>query len=543
MLVLCLFTLTGCNLFVRNDAKYYSQIVATYGDESFTMEDLETFASLYSSNYENSISSTEELYKQLLDDMINRKIMCDWIVDNGYVDYNGIAFDVAYKEDITREVYDQIRTELETYEEAVRKEQGIVDEEEDTEDTEDSKTEEEVFESEYERDLTSDTFKLTFKYDDFAPDMTPAGEFYQIGDDPVFNAEVWSRYIRDLETDAKRKGKKDLTELGLFNARKEMWYEILREQKIINVFTNKYLSTAVVNTDSAVTAFTTNYNNDYQKYNIDTNNATTNANHRAAYIEAMADSPESIYYHIDDTFVQVTHILLSFDDYITADGGLIDQWKEANNYPTEDGATATEEQQQKLQAYLDSLVSTIKTEDGKTVSEVYALVKNAVDSQYSLYDKADAFNDYIYDYSDPNSGSQNATFGFVVPVNEEDGDNNLVSQFADGARDLYLENANGGNVKYVVSEYGVHILLNLGGVRNIIDYNALNGSGITAEKLWETRVYPLSTKSYFDALVTSFNQPDSNTALDNCLSDAKIEMKKNGIEIKTYYYRMESLWK
>ena len=542
MLVLCLFTLSGCNLFVRNDAKYYSQVVATYGDVTFTMEDLLNYDTVFRNNYTNYNLSTEELYKQMLNDMIDRRIMTDYIVASGYLNYDGMTFDQAYKEDITRDVYDQIRQELSTYEDEVRKELGIEEDEEEGE--EEDTNAETVFESEYERDYSADTFTLKFVHEKVEPDLTPAGEFYQIGDDEEFNRAVWTKYIKDLETKASREGKKDLTELGLFNARKDMWYQIMRQQKIIEIFTAKYMSEAVVNLEGATTSYRDNYLNDYKKYNIDTTNSALNEAHRQAYIAAMAESPESVYYHIDDTFVQVQHILLSFDEGITGDGGLIDQWKTSHGYPTDDTTTPTDKQKSELQAYLDSLVSTIITEDGKSVDVLYNTIQTAVMTQSTLYNKADALNDFIYDYSDPNSGSQNASFGYVVPVDEADGDNNLVEQFADGARTLYSQNANGGNMTYVVSEYGVHIIFNLGGVRNIIDPISIKNNGISAQKLWETRIYPLSEKSYFDELAnSSFTQPDSSTELNVRLSNAKIEMKEKGIEITTYYYRMESLWK
>ena len=92
-------------------------------------------------------------------------------------------------------------------------------------------------------------------------------------------------------------------------------------------------------------------------------------------------------------------------------------------------------------------------------------ITNAINTLYTIHGTS---NDTL----------KNASFGFVVPVDEADGDNNLVEQFADGARTLYSQNANGGNMTYVVSEYGVHIIFNLGGVRNIIDPISIKNNGL-----------------------------------------------------------------
>lgn len=113
-LMLCVFTLAGCNIFQRNDALFYEQVVATTNDYTFTVEDLQQYYTLFGgSNYvSNNNMSLEEAYKTVLDNMIDRKIMVEEIISKGYLDVGETKFDEAYRDDIYYDVYEQINNNL-----------------------------------------------------------------------------------------------------------------------------------------------------------------------------------------------------------------------------------------------------------------------------------------------------------------------------------------------------------------------------------------------------------------------------------------------
>ncbi len=560
---MCVMTLTGCNIFVRDDYAYYSQIVASVDNMDFSMEDLELYFSLF--NGQNYISqynmSTEEAYRQVLSNMIDRRLITNALLNGDDFKELGIAgeeFDKAYKADIMTDVYEQINKDLKVYVDAILDERGQLvpdeEEEEDSEDEESTSIYEHTTKDEWNtnfRETTDDEghWALGVVYDSYLPKEIVVPEFVFKCEDESVKSEAWSRYISYLQITANRHGRFGQTEAELFADRVQQQYEISREQKIIDVFQNYYKSTAKVNLAKYVATYKQKYEEAYSKYRNDTVNTTTNDNHYASYKSDMGGNPQDIYYHIDNAYTSVAHVLISFS---TAQKQMITAWKNDNDYVTE---SATDEDKAKLQVYLEQLAGTngenitcFYTDDNgkeatKSASAIYAEILDAVNPEsrtLTLYDKADRFEPFVYKYSDNNGGSQNANFGFVVPVNPDDGNNNLVDQFANGARDLFEENPNGGNIKYVISEYGIHIIFSFGGVKNFVSHNQLDN--VDAKLLWNTRVYPMTSKSILDVLAENDGSLDGSERLQDMLTDEKIKLKQAGKEITVYDYRLESLW-
>lgn len=547
-LIMSIALFTGCNVIQRDDAKYYQKVVATIGEKEFTMQDLLQAYSSYGSSYvEEQNYTVEEAVKQTVNDMIDRYLLVEELVNTGLVDID------QYEEDLKRSVYEYMDSQIDDYETEVRLDWGLnvsTPEQEEESDTlsKYERVAREKYESNYEAHEESGKWYISYKPTEIECDTTPAPETWEqkITDSKV-SAEARKRMLADLKQSAKALGETDLSEETLLKNEMDRVYEIYRQNKVISVYQTTYLNQLEVDDEAVVEKYKSLFALDYEKYKQLGQSGTSEADatRLSAYHTAMGEDAGSTYYHVEDTYVEVAHILLKVDDTTTQ---LLAEYKA--RYESENNTEYSKEQYEKdCQDAINKNLQTIYylDENGKecqsSLSSVLSMIYDYVDNGSNTgYSRSDRFLDMMYRFND-DEGIMNADCGYAIPMytNDEVQDT-MVAAFADGSRELAEAQPEGGNMKTVYSEYGIHIIYNMGLFSN--DGRTIeNINNITAKYLWEHRVSPMNEKTLFDAVAETLTQASADTALSNLIDQAKIKLQNAGIKINLYTSRYEHLWK
>lgn len=547
-LVMSIAIFTGCNVIVRDDYKYYHKVVASIGDHDFLMKDLLQAYNSYGSTYvEEQGMSLEEAIKKTVDDMIDRHLLVEEIVSTGLVDIE------AYEQDLLREVYAYMDSQIDEYEAEVRVDwdMEITVNEDATATDEDGLTKYQrvartEFESKYEVDDTNG-WTVTRKATEIECDTTPAPtKWEQKITDSKVSAEARKRFISDLRQSAKAMGLKNKTDEELLQDEMDRVYKIYRQNKVISVYQAQFTNNLAVDADLVVEKYKELFKADYEKYKqLNSNSTNADKTRLSAYHSAMGSDAGSTYYHVEDTYVEVAHILLKADDTTT---NKLAQYKA--KYEAEGNTEYTEAQynadcknaiNQNLQTiyYTDANGNECKA----TLNEVLNMIDSYVNTGSSDgYKKSDRFLEMMYRFND-DEGIMNKAVGYAIPMytNDEVKDT-MVASFANGSRELASEMPEGGNMKTVYSEYGIHIIYNMGVFSN--DGRTYgNIENVTAKYLWEHRASAMSEKSLFELVSESLAEASASEELTNLIEQAHIKLKNKGIKIDLYTSRYDDLWK
>lgn len=506
LVVIVIGNFSGCSLFQVNYYDFYNAIVATVGNQSITRFDLiESFNDYGYSYYVESLSySIEDALEATLYAEIDKMAILQYAEEN-------ITLSTADHNAIWEDVYSYFDSAFEYYEEKAATKLNIdISPSIDDSVTEDDST---VFEG-YEKtakivmidgsdiddyNLPTASYVIKFITEDSLTDESEGNRGYADYTTNITNEDVYELakelYADDLIESYQyildENGKSYSTDIDEVLAREfEKTYQTQYEYYMMEQLESYYASNAVLDASALVKKYQALVEESYALYSNDT----------TAYDSVMigeSATPESVYYHPNNDYYYLNHILIGFSDEQTA---LLESYNTKfisdptyTNYETD----------------VQSLYDSITTEDGLSASEVLSSLNYAL---YNSSDKALTFNDYIYKYNtDP--GMFNADTPYIDSVDNT----SMVTSFNEAGAELYDE-GNGvvGTISGLVqSEYGYHIIYYAGNVsKSAIDYSDLYNINITdlddiilnqatKKTLFDEMfdlIYPAETSDYGDYL-------------------------------------------
>lgn len=549
---MCFSLLVGCNLFSVNTDNYYNQIVATAGKHEFTMMDLLDAYTLYGSDYVENGSTYAEAIKQTMDDMIDRTLVVDYIKDN-----NLVVLDAADYNDIKLTVYESIQSSITSFEDQIKVERGIsedngeddfVGESGDGEETKEEYVSKFILDEEKAGQGIYDIKRVVEVDPNYGVDP---GEFVQLVDIayPDISTEAMRRYVKTLQSQARQYGRSDKEE----DVRKyeyDRLTKVFTENKYISKLQESYYVDMETVKEQVVKAYVNQYASDYVTYNGE----------NFFYNETMSGKSSSyagdIYYHPEVNYMAVAHILLKYD---TKSETLI---KLADNKLAENNPEYTQDDyDNEIRAIAEGLK--ISYTENNTTKETNALavfnrvqneVINNIDSS-NIVARTSKFYELMGLFNE-DTGINDAEYGYIIPLNVElDEDDNtingakdsMIPEFADDSRALHAARNEGGNMsaELVLGSYGFHIIFNMGEIKNLFTVEEMQNYEQYFEKIWTTlhkTPFQVNTnETIFDRIYDGLDGEDSQL-FNNYIQDLT-NTAKSGLEIKKYESRYDDLWK
>ena len=529
-LLFCVTMFAGCSLIQLNPTKYYSQTVAQIvydknNKVNFAMKDLlEAYKNYgYQLQQNNSTLSSEDALKQTAELMVQRYMLVKEIK-------NQIGeLTQGEKNVLMRETYEHINTTLASLEDEIRVEWDRVVNEDDKE--EDSSTEEEgpteyqeykptverVYYEEEVNDVTKYKSKLVRVEEEKEPeDESDPGEFVQNITDADVSAEAWKRYMKTLQKNNEELGIK-LSDEKAFQEEINRIYGVLEENKYISKYQEHLTKNLEIDSKSVVESYKQKYKRDYELY----------SNNESAYHTAMANDASTVYYHPNsgNEYVYVTHVLLGFSDETLAEIETLEKLYQSNSIEK----SVYEAKLKQLQNIETTMID-YYDEKGNKKQISAQLAYEEILNNVSKYDKdvnfelrAKEFNKYIYKYN-TDKGILNRDFAYVVNLDTNVKDQ-MVKPFADEARRLQKEEGVGAMSEPILTDYGYHIILNLGPVTNVVEYN--NIDNLTWEALYNVKTQPSSEKTLFHVEYDALNSDETkvNAILTSLVNDLAAQVE------------------
>lgn len=528
-LLFCVTMFAGCSLIQLNPTKYYSQTVAQIvydknNKVNFTMKDLlEAYDNYgYQLQQNNSTLSSEDALKQTAELMVQRYMLVKEIK-------NQIGeLTQGEKNVLMRETYEHINTTLASLEDEIRVEwDRVVNEDDKDEDssTEEGPTEyqeykptvERVYYEEEVNGVTKYKSKLVRVEEEKEPeDESDPGKFVQNITDADVSAEAWKRYMKTLQKNNEKLGIK-LSDEKAFEEEINRIYGVLEENKYISKYQEHLTKNLEIDSKSVVESYKQKYKRDYELY----------SNNESAYHTAMANDASTVYYHPNsgNEYVYVTHVLLGFSDETLAKIKNLEKLYQSNSIEK----SVYEEKLKQLQNIETTMID-YYDEKGNKKQISAQLAYEEIYNNVSKYDKdvnfelrAKEFNKYIYKYN-TDQGILNRDFAYVVNLdtNVED---QMVKEFADEARRLQKKEGVGAMSEPILTEYGYHIILNLGPVTNVVEYN--NIDNLTWEALYNVKTQPSSEKTLFHVEYDALNSDETkvNAILTSLVNDLAAQVE------------------
>ena len=529
-LLFCVTMFAGCSLIQLNPTKYYSQTVAQIvydknNKVNFTMKDLlETYNNYgYQLQQNDSTLSSEDALKQTAELMVQRYMLVKEIK-------NQIGeLTQGEKNVLMRETYEHINTTLASLEDEIRVEWDRVvnedDKEEDSSTEEEGPTEYQEYEPTVERVYYEEEVNGVKKYksklvrveEEKEPeDESDPGKFVQNITDADVSAEAWKRYMKTLQKNNEELGIK-LSDEKAFEKEINRIYGVLEENKYISKYQEHLTQNLEIDSKSVVESYKQKYKRDYELY----------SNNESAYHTAMANDASTVYYHPNsgNEYVYVTHVLLGFSDETLAEIETLEKLYQSNSIEK----SVYEAKLKQLQNIETTMID-YYDEKGNKKQISAQLAYEEIYNNVSKYDKdvkfelrAKEFNKYIYKYN-TDKGILNRDFAYVVNLdtNVED---QMVKEFADEARRLQKEEGVGAMSEPILTDYGYHIILNLGPVTNVVEYN--NIDNLTWEALYNVKTQPSSEKTLFHVEYDALNSDSTkvSTILNNLVNDLAAQVE------------------
>ncbi|MBR2467945.1 MAG: hypothetical protein IKB42_02765 [Clostridia bacterium] len=534
-LLLSVTMFAGCNLFELNASKYYSQTVAqiVYDNNNkydFTMEDLLQAYNNYGYQLaQNDQEMTgEEVLKQTAELMVQRKLLVEQIKKE-------ISLTTEEKNVLKRQVYENINSTLASYEAEIRVEwDRDIKEEASTEETPATTVTraeytpyEPTVEKQYYEEVVNGSAQLKYKLvavekEEEQQDTTDPGEFVQATTDEDISAEAWKRYIADLQKNNEELGK-SYTDEKAFEKEIARIYGILEENKYISKYQEVVEDGLEIVSQAAVDSYKEKYKRDYELY--------SGKDGEAAYHKAMASDASTVYYHPNsgNEYVYVTHILFKFSDAQTAEIERLEKLYKSNSITKEvyDARIAeVKDIDNTVVTYLDNGVEK-KTNATLAYQDILNNV-NKYDAEIQFEQRAKAFNTMLYRYND-DEGIMNKDFGYVVNLDTNVQDQ-MVKPFADEARRLHNKEGLGAISEPILTDYGYHVIMNLGPVRNVVEYG--NIENLTWEALYNIKTQPSSEKTLFHVEYDAIN---TNSTKVTEILNSKVADLSAGVEKIRYW--------
>ena len=572
---LSVFMFAGCNLIEVNKYKYYSQKVVTiglkdgYGEEYksyervYTKKDLMTAYYNYAYNYVSQGQiGVEEGVDYAINNMINSDLLYNYIKINYFENNNyDLEFTKEDANDVKLEAFDSMQDSIYALEKEIFEEWDVEylneDELSDEQTTSLRATYEEYTSKlEYIKDYKFKGYRLAldgesgeytfdantgkYTYDpvngtyvmDYSDavilkdnnsrvhdERTAPEHFVQAIRHEEVSKEAYVRYVKQLQDAAKAEGLSTDETTVLHNEEKRL-IDLYTRSKYMTIFEewyNKYYNFTFdgenyVLNDDILTQVVDTYKQEYESQ------ALLYADNKDKYHEAMGgDDISKVYYHHDNEYVYISHILLKFSD------AQIEEIK-ALDKKLEKKLISQSRYDELVQNIANRTVVTYEL-DGETytstAANVYDRIMGYVNKGADAVEKAKLFNDMLYIYND-DEGIMNKDFAYVVNLDTNVTDK-MVKPFADKAREMHATGNVGDVSNMVITEYGVHIMFYAGDVKSANK----NMSTLTFADLINTKTQLSSNKSLFDVIydgieVNAYNTSASNY-INNCYKFINIE--------------------
>ena len=542
ILLMCLISLasvlSGCTLFERNLAKYYTKTVISIeypnGDNiDITKKELITAFNNYGSTLVSQGSTMEDALNQTMTALINQKVLIKDSEDK-------ITLSNLDRNNLWEESVDAIKTNLETFAKEVREKWEIA--EPDTKEENEStkvvytpyeKTVEVVYENgnyvikliEQQEDenipLICDkttTSEICDNIYDVIMSMTKAED--SATDNEKLDAKVYSealkKYIRTLVIN--EDGQKLSTDNeSVFKREIKRIYEnkldalkITKMQEYINGTSN--LSSITVK--EVLNKYKSLILESYTKYKVAPSQFDTD----------VLNSFSTVNYIPNDEYFFVSHILLKFTD---------EQKNEYTSLETQlkKGLISPAYYEEKILALQNQVTAFARDAEGdfgtekKNANEILTEVKTTLNDCSSDEQRAEAFRNLLYKYNQ-DEGALNSEYLYVVGT-ENSG---MVESFTEASRNLHNDGeGNFGDVsELVVSEFGVHIVFYAGSVKNLFEVHSVDALSFDEKDiitLTQTLLNPLNNKSVFDKVYELLSTQATSTNEAMYLNVIKSDLK------------------
>lgn len=547
-LVMCVSVFAGCTLVTTDMSRYYSQVVASLEYESgekieITKRDLSVAVANYSETYQSYGLEGEEAVKQILESVINEKLVIRASENMAKEQNNGEILTTKEKTYLWELTFETIEDNIISYYNQIN---GI--EEEDSSSTE-SEDDTVVTQNGYD-DLISlqmdgqGSYTLTLNstastavedhtfWNGEDRDLTTQNDLdvlYRnvvnyVTQNPVY-AQGYSRYLSEAKRSEEGMGLSTDNE-SVFKREIQRVYEVLYNAFMIDKYQEmNQANNASVTINNILELYESRVVSDYDKYV--TEQAST-------YEEDVLEDVSNIYYFkpTGTQFFYVSHILAEFSD---TDQATYDECQRVLD------GTSTKytvgEAEAIIEGLYDNLAFVVRepakdendniirnedgsvtwTETGETkpvsavMSEIELKLSTAGDDELL---KAQYFDEFIYKYNaDP--GIMNAERNYVIGVDYSTPDtengttytahSSMVESFTNAAIELYANgSAKIGDLyaQPIRSDYGIHIMIYEGKVENLFSNIDSNFSLSTADiqVLNDARLKAGESKTLLDEL-------------------------------------------
>ena len=530
------FSLCACDLadltaFERNNAAYYNQVVATVKQDNknvidaLTLQDLVTALNSYGiQNYAENGKVTEETIKQTLDMEIQRRLLI-----KESKDLFEETLTNAEKNVIFQKTYDDLNSNLASYEKEIREEKGypavsIAEAEEESES--------EFVKKDYtakafvindEIVLNQDAIDLGYEGDPNANLIGDEENLYEsfmqhrnISTQEVSDLAL-ARYIKNLKQSEEGR-RLSTVDKEVFTREIERIYKIELNNFYITKLQTEYYKHNLITKEDLLNYYKSLVKASYDKYAVNIED----------YYSDMQNDASTVYYNPNGEFKFVSHILIKYTDEQTAQ---ISQWEK----DLKSGRISQEDYDANM-AYIKTQISTqARDTDGnsygnyKTVNDILNEVNSNLNNTNTLTEKAEKFNNLIYKYNaDP--GIMNKDYNYVVGLTHS----SMVDEFNTTCRELYEQEK--GSVGVAYTTYGAHIIMYVDDVENVINYNNLEN--ITLTRLNNVRLQLGEEKTLFNKLYDELYDSIVSTRYNNFQINKIAELKENlNINYKQNVYK------
>lgn len=543
MMILSVFTFSGCNLMHDNNKRVNAEIVAKVGDETITRNDVITWFNYY--YYSSGLYyqySEEEVYELTLNNLIKFKLIINEAKHN-----DEIVLSIADQNHIWEQVFDYLDQTIDGYEDEIRDRFGA--EKAEREEEKEEEKEPVKFVDEYKRKEV--TFSIDYDQND-----TVLNNEYKVptAQENYYRYLAYQKYLKEITKSANMYSSKEISSEEAWAEEINRYYKYYEDRLYVQKYNDYCLKDLDVTQDSIVSAYVNDLNAQIQKFGIYGN-----------FLETLTNSSNEdlvLYYEEGNTFA-VQQIVLGFNDMIstTYNGSTINVSEYLSKYLNSgfvfDGKDAKADEQKDYidiredyalnhegsldMGYIDPETGLTTDAEGNTIEKTYADFKaelNEIQDDYeneviaisidgTLTDDekeektreverkfVQSFYKLKFSYSkDGGVTDLDKLFnkvGYIFPSNEDDMTTSWVSEFTDAAYKLYDNYVDTGKfgVETFVSNYGIHIMIFAG----TMNY------GPIAEKTYESlnsTYFSMSTDQtvadyYHDKLLTEMQSAGSS---------------------------------
>lgn len=556
IMVACMaFMFAGCDLFSKNNALYYNQVVITvnYGDGSKIEIDRKDFITAYNNYGQNLISQygydEEKAKDATVDALVNRKILLKEAKRlSETTEGSSIALTELEKKNLRYQTYESLLFNAKEYEEDIRDAWDMPIEDSMSKDTSSETTVYTPYEKQARPEYDAETKTYRIKLLEDTSTQNPSKIFANLTE--IYNAfiaetknntsdafarEEYRRYVASLQESQKILGT-NYSEKELVENEIKRIYDNLEDNEYITKYQefkqeNRGYSTITVEQvldkyKSMISTSKFKYENDLETFNTD-----------------MLENRANVNYVVNDNYFYVAHILIKFSDEQQAE---YDSLNDLSNNGQGDIISAEQYEIRKNALYSNLKANIRDAETGEitetdkilakdVLKEVQVALSNATTNEA----KDEAFRKLMYKYNE-DGGIMNATYPYVIGTN----DSKMVETFTEASRELNESGVYGAISGLVESEYGLHIVYYMGKCENpytIPENNKITfratyveNEGASDEKvssdvlkLDEIKLNNLNNKTVFDLIFEQLSN-DNYSLFENM----NLETMKNQYEIE-----------